>query len=125
MIEAYFEEILRDLIIHPAISSFRVVRQETSDEEGYIRVKCVLPNRTTLEFSEYIELGGNSIHIITYSYHWQNAMGALVKRWDNVEHHKKIETFPHHLHLSDEKVVDSSPMNLKKVLHELEKEIVG
>ncbi|MEK6742152.1 MAG: DUF6516 family protein [Nitrospirota bacterium] len=121
MVDAYLEEIIRELFIHPSISAFKVVRQEASDEEGYIRVKCSLSNGGTLEFSEYVEQSAGSIQIITYNYHWQNAKGALVKRWDNVEHHKKIRTFPHHLHLSDEKVVDSSPMNLKRVLQEIEK----
>jgi len=123
MIEAYFEEMLLDLFISAAVSSFRVLRRETSDEEGYIRIKCFLSNGDTLEFSEYVELKGNGVHIVTYTYHWQTAKGPLVTRWDNVEHHKKVKTFPHHLHLSDDTVLDSSPMNLKKVLYYIEKQI--
>ncbi len=123
MIGAYLEEILQELFVNAAVSSFRIIRQEISDEEGYVRVKCVLSNGDTLEFSEYVELKGTGVHIVTYNYHWQTAKGPLVQRWDNVEHHRKVKTFPHHLHLSDEKVVDSGPMNLKKVLHEIEKQL--
>jgi len=61
------------------------------------------------------------VHIETYSYHWQTASGRLVKRWDNVAHHKEVDTFPHHLHLSDGKVTKSLPMILKKVLLDIEK----
>jgi hypothetical protein len=123
MIKSYVDVILRELFIHSSISSFKILRQETSDEEGYIRVKCVLSSSDILEFSEYIELKDGVIHIITYNYHWQNPKGSLVKRWDNVGHHKKVKTFPHHLHLADEKVIDSSPMNLIKVLQDIEKQL--
>jgi hypothetical protein len=123
MVQGYLDGILRELFIHPSVSSFKVLRQETSDEEGYIRVKCVLSDGDILEFSEYVELKDGAVHIITYNYHWQTSRGSLVKRWDNVEHHKKIKTFPHHLHLADEKVVDSSPMNLIKVLQDIGKRL--
>lgn len=62
-----------------------------------------------------------NVNVETYSYHWQKANGSLIKRWDNVVHHKEIETFPHHLHLADNKVIKSPYMTLKKVLAEIGK----
>lgn len=44
----------------------------------------------------------------------------LVKRWDNVPHHKKIKTFPRHVHLPNNKVKSSPSVNIKKVLKEIE-----
>ncbi len=29
-----------------------------------------------------------------YSYHWQDAQGRLITRWDNSPHHKGLPTFP-------------------------------
>ncbi len=123
MVEDYIDEILQELFISPVVSSFKVLKREVGDEDGYIRIKCTLSNSDILEFAEYLSVHKNKIHIVTYSFHWQTADGRLVKRWDNVEHHKEIDTFPHHIHLSDGKVVSSAPMNLKKVLVAIEKTI--
>lgn len=56
----------------------------------------------------------------TYTFHWQTADGKLRKRWDNVPHHKDVDTFPNHLHLP-EKIVGSPSMTLKKILADVEK----
>lgn len=74
-----------------------------------------------MEFAEYIRVIKNMIHLEMYSFHWQSADGKLVKRWDNVKHHKDVGTYPYHLHLPDDTANDSEPMNLKKVLAEIGK----
>jgi hypothetical protein len=123
MIEDYIQGIHQDLFISPAISSFKILRSEVGEEDGYIRIKCILSNGDVLEFAEYFQVCKNRIYIETYSFHWQAADGGLIKRWDNVKHHKEIDTFPHHTHLSDGRVVSSTPMALKKVLIDIEKTI--
>ena len=123
MIENYFESIFQELFVSHAISSFKLLKREVGDEDGYIRVKCILSNGDVLELAEYFHIHKNKVQIDTYSYHWQTAAGKLVKRWDNVPHHKDVDTFPHHLHLSDGKVLKSSPMTFKKVLADIEKAI--
>lgn len=56
---------------------------------------------------------------IHYSYHWQDRGGKLLIRWDNAPHHKKIETYPYHMHNPD--VQPSSLMNLQEILDYIEK----
>lgn len=121
MIQAYFDEMVQSLIVSHIVSSFKVLKQEIGDEEGFVRIKCVLNDDSILEFAEYVVALKNNVNVETYSYHWQKAGGSLIKRWDNVPHHKEIDTFPHHLHLADGKVVKSSHVTLKKVLSEIEK----
>ena len=82
MLEEYLDGILQELLVSPAVSSFKVLRQEAGDESGFIRIKCILPNGDILEFA-----------------------------------------FPHHIHLSDGKVVGSDPMTPGKVLMDIEKTI--
>lgn len=123
MIEDYIQGILQELFVRPVVSSFKILKIEVGDEDGYIRVKCILSNSDILEFAEYLQVRKNKIYIETYSFHWQTADGRLVKRWDNVEHHKKIDTFPYHIHLSNGKVIGSGLMTLKKVLTDIEKTI--
>ena len=121
MVEDYFDNILQELLISHAVFSFKVMRRVIGDEDGFIRVICRLTNGDIFEFAEYVQTHTNKMSIMTYSFHWQSANGKLVKRWDNVPHHNEINTHPHHLHLSNGKVVGSAAMNLNKVLEEIEK----
>lgn len=121
MLEDYLDGVVQELVISYFVSSFKVLKREIGEEDGYIRIKCNLSNRDILEFAEYIRIIKNMIHLETYSFHWQDADGKLVKRWDNVKHHKEVNTYPFHLHLPNDKIIDSEPMNLKKVLAEIGK----
>lgn len=121
MIEDYLEGIIGELSVSPVVFSFTVVKREVGDEEGYIRIKCSLANGDFLEFAEYVEARKAGVYTETYSFHWQTSGKRLIKRWDNVKHHKEFGTFPYHLHLPDKQVMESKPMNVKKVLAEIEK----
>lgn len=124
MIESYLDNIIQELFLSPVVSSFKLLKREVGEEDGYIRIKCMLSNGDILEFAEYIKIVKSKIHIETYSFHWQTAAGKLVKRWDSVEHYKKIDTFPYHQHLSGGKILSSVPMNLKKVLTDIEDNLI-
>lgn len=121
MLENYLDGVIHDLVVNHVVSSFKVLKREVGEDDCYIRVKCNLSNGDILEFAEYIRVIKNMTHIEMYSFHWQSADGKLVKRWDNVKHHKEVGTYPFHLHLPDDTVNGSEPMNLKKVLAEIGK----
>jgi len=123
MIESYLDNIVQELFLSPVVSSFKLLKREVGEEDGYIRIKCMLSNSDILEFAGYLKIVKSKIHIETYSFHWQTAEGKLVKRWDSVEHYKKIDTFPYHQHLPGGKIISSVPMTLKKVLTDIEKNI--
>ncbi len=68
-------------------------------------------NGSSLFIKDYLFLDGKR----KYSYHWQDANGKLITRWDNSPHHKEISTFPHHKHLLND-VVESKERIIKDVL---------
>ena len=121
MIETYLEGIIQELSTSPVISAFKVIRQAIGEEDGYIRMKCNLSNGDVLEFAEYVEIIKGKVCIATYSYHWQDAKGNVINRWDNVGHHKELKTFPFHVHLPTGEVSGTILMTLSKVLMEIEK----
>lgn len=121
MIESYLDTIIQELSTNPIISAFKIIRKVIGEEDGYIRVKCSLSNGDTLEFAEYVEVIGEKVYIATYSYHWQDSKGNVVKRWDNVGHHKELNTFPYHVHLPEGEVSGTTSMTLNKVLEAIEK----
>ena len=42
-----------------------------------------------------------------YAYHWQDADGLLIIRWDNAPDWE-VDTFPHHRHIGKEGTIESS-----------------
>jgi len=60
-----------------------------------------------------------------YSFHWQGADGDCIVRWDNAPHHQGVSSFPYHQHRGkEERVEESQPMKLEKVLEHIRKQIV-
>jgi hypothetical protein len=50
-----------------------------------------------------------------YAYHWEDALGNCICRWDNARHWPSISTFPHHKHIEDE-VFESTEISIEDVL---------
>ena len=57
-----------------------------------------------------------------YAYHWSDALGNLICRWDNAGHWPNISTFPHHKHIGDQ-VIESTDISLADVLHRVRQEL--
>jgi len=56
--------------------------------------------------------------VIKYSFHWQDAAGKLLKRWDNAAHHRELSTHPNHLHDGAEANVRvHGPINAEEILN--------
>lgn len=123
MIHAYIENILLRLSISPIVQSFKILKQREADDEGYIRIKCLLLNGDVLEFSEYLTVEQNLLIVKSYNFHWQQSDGTLIMRWDNVDHHHEIKTFPNHVHIGEEKVSESEPINFEKIISVIEQKL--
>lgn len=87
----------------------QAIEIEEFDSAGpHIRLKgkVVFQNKSILFFRQIIldELN------FKYAYHWQNAEGNLICRWDNSPHWPDVVTHPHHKHivLQDDEVVRES-----------------
>jgi len=78
---------------------------ECINEAGleYFKGKAILIDGTVLHIREVVTPNENK-----YSYHWQSSNGKFLRRWDNAPHWLKIETFPHHTHIGNEKNIESS-----------------
>lgn len=80
-----------------------------------LRARASLKNHFTLHVTEAFGKGFRS-----YSYHLQKNE-KLVRRWDNAPHWPQMKTFPHHLHLTDEKDVrECQEVFIEDVLLEIE-----
>ena len=75
--------------------------------------RIVFYNGNILEFAESI-----TPDRVRYRYHYMNADGTLIFRYDNVPHYPEFATFPHHKHLQDT-VMESDQVNLRQVVEEV------
>jgi len=108
-------------LTHRSSKNIKFDLKMSENQEGYLRVRATLTNNDVFEAFEFVALIGGSISVLTYRLHWQTADGQLKYRWDNATHHREIATFPHHVHVQADGVVQpSEPMSIQKVLEWIE-----
>ena len=98
IIASYFDEIEMRLIESPVVASYEQIRREVTLTDGKLRMRATLLDDGLLELFEYVTEEKGRIDLRKYSFHWQDADGELVRRWDNVRHHTDLPNAPHHLH---------------------------
>ena len=57
-----------------------------------------------------------------YAYHWADACGDLIYRWDNTKHWPDISTSPHHKHTGSQ-VLESTETSVADVLNMISEQI--
>lgn len=95
-----------DIITDYSVSEYKRYGQAAS-----LAANLKFKDNSSLHIKDYLFIDGKR----KYSYHWQDANGQLIIRWDNSPHHKELSTFPHHRHLSKE-VSISNERTVKDVL---------
>ena len=81
----------------------------------YVHIETELMDGSTLSIVEYVRTNETIVRD-KYKYHWQRDHDSV--RWDNVPHHREVDSFPHHIHLNDV-VVPGKEMTLSEVLSEI------
>lgn len=81
----------------------------------YIKIDITFNNLSKLFITEYIDIDERN-----YSYHWQDKTSQLIKRWDNAPHHKKISTYPHHIHINNS-IFENYNIDCNSIFNEIEK----
>lgn len=120
MIQQYFSKVKNKLNnIRFIIKSEDIKFDMISSEMGIIKGKLILIDGSILEF---MELFSNTDH--DYRFHWMNKELKLINRWDTAPHHKKLDNFPYHLHLSD-RIESSNEVNLVEILDAIKTSLIG
>ena len=101
LIEQHFDTLELRLLQSPAIRAYQIIRREISLTDGKLRLKAVLSNDDILELFEYVATNSGKATLEKYSFHWQDAQGKLVRRWDNAPHFPHLPYAPHHIHQAD------------------------
>ena len=117
----YLSTVKARLMTDPIIFAFSIVRERVTLVDGHLRARVTLTNSTLLEFSEYVQRSYDGrIRVVTYSYHWADADGNLIRRWDNTPHFPDLPGSPHHIHDGRTgSVVPGEPISVFSVLDEI------
>ncbi len=119
LIEEYFRQIENDIAECLFIIETEIKKDRRSYHIGIVEGKIRFTDHSVLHFIEFVNVK-NVIEKYKSAYHFQNQELKLIFRYDMAPHHKGVNTFPHHKHLSPEHVVASSEPTLRQVLCEIE-----
>jgi hypothetical protein len=120
LIERYFQQIAEMISQCLFISISHLAYDRRSNYVGFLRGEIVFLNGSTLYVREYVNVE-TAIDRYMYSYHYQQADGSFVFRYDNAPHYPSLPTFPHHKHQGDEvNVLAVEAPELAMVLAEIE-----
>jgi hypothetical protein len=120
----YLTLVKERLVIDPVIDSFRILRERETLVDAYLRARLTLIDASQIEFAEYVQFPAGKPLVTTYSYHWTDEAGTLIRRWDNTPHFPEMPGFPHHVHTGPEaQPAPASPADIFTVLDEVSRRI--
>lgn len=123
LIELYFQSVHNLIESGKIVELFNLDYEKRGLYEGFIRGIIEFKDNSLLHVREfvYVEI---TIDRKMYSYQYMDAENNLIFRYDNTEHHRKLNlpNFPHHKHDGKEdNVVSSDAPFLADVLIEIER----
>ena len=120
MIAGYFEKVKKRIARLNWLIEREVVETEYDEDadSGLIGGNITFKDGSCLYFKEVLFSQTRE-----YRFHYMDRKQNLILRWDSAPHHKKIKTFPYHVHTS-KSVMPSKPLNLIEVLDQIERIIV-
>jgi len=101
-VETYFESVRERLLTDSLVVWHEVLTERSLPQEGYFRARLYLIDNSLVDFSEFVVPQDNGdLERPSYRFHWQDAQGQLIRRWDNTPHYPALPGFPDHVHLGE------------------------
>ena len=120
MIRAYFDQ-LKHVIDSYAAASFVLDAQVSFElrpgDQGFLLGSVLFLDQSLLHFREYLDVAGDQLNRLSYSYHYQDSDKRLVFRYDNALHRPALPMLEHK-HTGDTIVASPAP-GLEAVLSEI------
>lgn len=120
MLNRYLHRLYDTVISRGYIEVEHLSFDNRSSQRASIRGRLKFHDGSSLDFGEVIVLQSRQIEKLRYAYHYQNASGEVIFRYDNAPHYPNISTHPHHKHVGSA-VEPSQIPDLSQVLHEIER----
>ncbi len=124
MLKSYFARLYDTIISRGDVEIEWLVFDDQAKLRGAIEGRLKFYDNSLLEFDEAVLWRDEQVVKLRYVYHYQNAAGELIFRYDNAPHYPHISTHPHHKHVGLE-VEPAQPPDLSEVLREIEGLVYG
>lgn len=120
-IDNYVAQLESVINASPFVSSYNVTIDRKTNDIAFVSGTIELRDGTTLDFKEFIENKESGIEKYMYAYNYRSH-STVIFRYDNSPdpRAKKLETFPHHKHLKNDKIIESHETNIADILQEIE-----
>ena len=121
-VEDYCELLREAIAACLVVQSFDIRPSKRSDYEVLINGEITFVDGSILYLREFVDVQ-TEVDRDMYSYQYMTASKELIFRYDNTEHHKKLNlpNYPHHKHDgSQDNVISSNAPTLADVLQEIE-----
>lgn len=106
----YLAQVQQAIGTFPGIQVEEYWEQLLTATRANLRIRLHFADSSFLEISEALAVEGGRLTWLSYRYHWQDATGHLVFRYDNAPHHQEVGSFPHHKHLRDRVIASERPV---------------
>ncbi len=105
-VASYLERLVRSASNSPYVEGVGVISRFIDRRGGYLRFRADFIDGSRLFAFEFVDA---RLRRLRYSYHYQDASGDLIFRYDNAPHHPEVRTHPHHKHTPQGVVEAESP----------------
>lgn len=108
-LSTYLQQVREAIETFPGARIERYRAELLTASRANLRIRVRLADNSVLEISEALTLEEGALTWLSYRYHWQDATGRLILRYDNAPHYPGIESFPHHKHVGEIVVASDRP----------------
>jgi hypothetical protein len=123
MIESYFSNIESVLNNCEFIERYEISKQKINNLFGTVNGKVFFRNGI-LHFLEVVRISEqHETQKKKYKYHFMKNDLSIIFRYDNMPHHPKVNTFPHHKHIKGS-IIESQEPELILILKEIKDTIL-
>ena len=117
-VEEYFDRVRQLIQSVPGSRAEQYEEHILSATRGNLRIRLRFSDKALVEISEAFVLVSKELLWLSYRYHYQDALGVLVFRYDNAPHHPEIVTHPDHKH-QGEQILASGHPSIEQLLEEV------
>jgi hypothetical protein len=121
VIRRYFAALRALLEQRASVEVISLLFEERTIDVGLVRGDILFVDGSRLHVREFLHALQGRVQRYMYVYHYQDASGAMVFRYDNSGHYPHLDGAPHHKHDGPLQVVPmSNEPDLAHVLEEIE-----
>jgi hypothetical protein len=117
MLSQYLHRLYDTIVSRGYLEIERLDIDQLPERQGIVEGRVKFHDGSLLDFDEVVLIRNEQIVKLRYAYHYQNASGEVIFRYDNAPHYPNIFTYPHHKHVGTAGIEPAQVPDLSTALH--------